>query len=154
MDEKEIWKVYKIVRRFNQYKELNPTIWEVSNFGRVKKNGEIYECRIGTHGYLVFGSAILLHRAVAESFIPNPDNKPYVDHKDTNRMNNHVNNLQWVTPSENNLNPITRQRHIGVIKGNKFFYGKTHSDESKQKMSNAFKGRHIVLCADGKRHWV
>jgi len=43
-----------------------------------------------------------VHRLVAQTFIPNYDNKPCVDHIDGNKKNNHVNNLRWVTPSENN----------------------------------------------------
>lgn len=48
-----------------------------------------------------------IHRLVAEAFIPNPDNKPEVDHIDTDKDNNNVNNLRWVTHSENHLNPLT-----------------------------------------------
>lgn len=44
---------------------------------------------------------VMVHRLVALAFIPNPDNKPYVDHIDRNRSNNCIDNLQWVTPSEN-----------------------------------------------------
>ena len=43
----------------------------------------------------------LIHRMVAQTFLDNPDNKPVVNHKDTNILNNHVDNLDWVTYKEN-----------------------------------------------------
>jgi len=42
-----------------------------------------------------------IHRLVALHYIPNPDNKPYIDHKDGNKLNNDINNLRWVTQQEN-----------------------------------------------------
>lgn len=45
-----------------------------------------------------------IHRLVAEAYIPNPDNKPFVHHKDHDRFNNCVDNLEWVTIKENNSN--------------------------------------------------
>lgn len=42
-----------------------------------------------------------IHRLVASNFIPNPNNFPYVNHKDENKLNNHVSNLEWCTASYN-----------------------------------------------------
>lgn len=45
---------------------------------------------------------VTVHRLLAEAFIPNPENKPCIDHKDGNRQNNALSNLRWATYSENN----------------------------------------------------
>lgn len=53
---------------------------------------------------------VTIHRLIAEAFIPNPENKLTVDHKDGNRQNNSIENLRWATYSEQN----SRFRTIGV----------------------------------------
>lgn len=52
-----------------------------------------------------------VHRLVAETFIPNPDNLPQVDHINNNRMDNRVANLRWTTAKQNRNNPLTVIEH-------------------------------------------
>ena len=58
-----------------------------------------------------------VHRLVAIAFIDNPENKQYIDHINTIRIDNRIENLRWVTRSENSLNPITRKRNSNCHKG-------------------------------------
>ena len=105
--ENEIWKVYKQ----NSSKKFSTVIWEVSNYGRVKRNGELYECD-KSKTYLTFGWN-RVHRAVAELFIPNPNNYKDVDHIDTNKHNNHYTNLRWCNRYMNMQNPNTKNKMLG-----------------------------------------
>lgn len=118
---KELWKDIK------DYEGL----YMISNLGRVKSNhgkGRILKPRQskspGIEGMyqrvMLFKDGVKhnkrIHRLVAEAFIPNPDNKPYVDHIDTNPSNNTVTNLRWCTNQENVMNDTTRKRHEKHIK--------------------------------------
>ena len=56
-----------------------------------------------------------VHRLVAQAFIPNTENKSFIDHINTDRTDNSVDNIRWVTLKENNNNPLTKEKQVGKI---------------------------------------
>ena len=74
---------------------------DVFNLHGVKIIGKIDKC--GYHEVILNGKQYRVHRLVSEAFIPNPNNLPCVNHKDGNKQNNSVDNLEWVTYSENTI---------------------------------------------------
>lgn len=117
-------------------------LYEVSNLGRVKSLGKgktwkterIKKAKIGSNGYNSLTlwkngkeNGFLVHRLVAEAFIPNPNNLPQVNHKDENKQNNCAENLEWCT-CEYNLNYGThnermKKHHYSPMLGK---FGKLH----------------------------
>lgn len=111
----------------------------VSNLGRVQSIGREVDypngvkinlskriLKLTTHkyGYKIasmnmngHNKKVGVHILVAKAFIPNPDNKPQVNHIDGDKANNNVSNLEWVTSAENashNILPKMKHKHIGV----------------------------------------
>lgn len=127
-------------------------IYQVSNLGNVKSLDRDYIAGSGSirhisehfikpfktpKGYLTVqlfkngkGRTTLVHRLVAEAFIPNPDNKPQVDHINGDKKLNVASNLRWATNEENCRNPNT------IWKSHR-----PHTEEWKQRMSALKKGK-------------
>jgi len=96
-------------------------LYKISNCGRVKSLRRNIIMKIALDNYNYYhinfqvnniSETIKIHRLVALNFIPNPDNKPQVNHIDGNKKNNHVSNLEWCTNQENSIHA----HKIGLVK--------------------------------------
>ena len=91
-----------------------------------KKTGRFLKGKIDNVGYQTYvlaiknpltskkGKTVYAHRLVAEYFLDNPNGFPYVHHKDENKLNNHIDNLEWISAKENSQehfekNPLCRK---------------------------------------------
>ena len=148
---------------------------EVSDLGRVKSNlrdGRILKTQKDNKGYHRLRMTIKreryafkVHRLVAQAFIPNPDNKPQVNHIDGNKDNNAASNLEWVTSMENAQHAIktglwkssmnkARERNklkLKPIIATNIATGKRTHFESIGSAERALGTRHITDVLKGKR---
>ena len=109
----EIWKSvkeyedYYQISNFGNMRSIERTIITKNNVHRKLKSKQL-KLHLNEFGYVITMGSInnvqknfKIHRVVAEAFILNPENKLTVNHKDTNKQNNHISNLEWSTHSEN-----------------------------------------------------
>lgn len=95
---------------FEEFRDIkNYENYEVSNLGRIRRNGKILKPSKTTTGYLrvnLYKNGIMksayIHRLVAQTFLPNPQNLPMINHKDEDKTNNSIDNLEWCTAEYNN----------------------------------------------------
>lgn len=78
---------------FRRFQKVFPEEW---TFGKQDLKGYRYIC--------IKNKKLYIHRIVAETFIPNPENKPYIDHINQIRNDNNIENLRWATVAENGYN--------------------------------------------------
>ena len=100
--------------------------YEISSYGRIKSpKGKILKTNIcrGYERVTTKNKSFLIHRLVAEAFLEKPEDKTEIDHINRNKLDNKVENLRWVTRSENNLNRdvkpslLTKEKNIHELKG-------------------------------------
>lgn len=135
----EIWKTIKDypnyqVSNLGRVKSLNYLRTGKEKILRINKDKDGYfQITLSKNGKV---KTHKIHRLVAEHFIPNPDNKPCIDHINTDRTDNNVENLRWTTQKENCNNPITKTKHRIAC-----------TEETKNKLSKANKGKQVRLGA-------
>lgn len=129
----------------------------ITSCGRIYsfQSKRFMKTRLNNNGYErvnLNGTDKLIHRLVAEAYIDNPDNLPEVNHKDKNRTNNSINNLEWCTRQENveySSNKAVRCVETGVIYKN-FVEAAQAVNRNKSGISACIRGKQKTC---GGYHW-
>lgn len=158
--------VWKVIEGFPRYEVSNQGEIRIINY-RNLGYPRILKTRKSHNGYDIVNlyndgkmKTVKVHRTVAIAFIPNPENKLRVNHINERKDDNRAENLNWMTDEEN-ANHGTRNKRISesqkgrtqkpwtdemrknqskrMMGSNNNFYGKTHTEETKRKISEAKK---------------
>ena len=143
-------------------------LYEVSNLGNVKSlsRNALLSKHKNNRGYLSVslykknvGKHYLVHRLVAQAFIDNPSNLPYVNHKDENPINNVVSNLEWCSQSYNvnygsaqerlSLKKISKKRGLKIAQYRANILVKTYDSASQVQRELGYNTAPILNCCRG-----
>lgn len=138
-------------------------LYQVSNLGRVKRENKLLRLNTNTYGYKHITlsknnvqKTAVIHKLVADAFIENPHSKPQINHKDGNKENNTVANLEWVTQGDNNRHAVKtmlrKSKKILLVDGD----DNTIREFNNRMEINDFLGRDvcqdlITRCCNGQR---
>lgn len=150
-------------------------LYEISSYGRVKsleisyvrKDGRMYHkpeiilkpnyvsgyLRVGMYKNKTF-KYYLIHRLVAQAFLPNPDNLPEVNHLDEDKSNNRVENLEWCDRSYNMNYGTLQQRRIQTNINNGKYTGNSKTKEYRKEYSKKYKKEHIEHTREYHREYM